>query len=84
MAFCGTGKVVVPDIVEGGVEADAFEAVIVADGPAVLAGKGWKRDLGEVLEVGDGGGHSGSGVLKVKSKEGQIQGSLHFAALRSR
>ncbi len=65
MAFCGTGKVVVPDIVEGGIEADSLEAMVEANGPVLLAGKRGKGDLGEVLEVRDligarrkGAGHS--------------------------
>ena len=38
VALGGAGKVVIPDVVEGSVETDAFEAVVEADGPAVLAG----------------------------------------------
>ncbi len=53
MALGGARQVVVPDVVEGGVEADAFEAVIEADGPMLLAREGGKGDLGEVFEAGD-------------------------------
>ncbi len=55
VALCGPGKVVVPHVAESGIETDAFEAMIETDGPAVLAGESWEGDLGEVLEVGDGG-----------------------------
>lgn len=53
MAFGGAGQVAVPNVFEGVVEADAFETVIEADGPAVFAGEGGERVLGEVLEAGD-------------------------------
>lgn len=56
MAFGGFGEVVVPDVAKGGVEADAFEAVVKADGPALLAGERREGDFGEVLEAGDPGG----------------------------
>ena len=53
MPFRWTGEVVVPDVTEGVVEADAFEAVIEANGPMLLGGEGGKGDFGEVFEALD-------------------------------
>lgn len=57
VALRGAGEMAVPDIGEGVIEADALKAVIEANRPAMLAGKGGEGLLGEVLEVGYGVGH---------------------------
>ena len=46
VALGGFLEVVVPDVGEGVVEADALEAVVEADGPVVLAGEGGEDGLG--------------------------------------
>ena len=44
-------KVLVPDIVEGVIEANALEAMVEADGPVLLRGACREGDLGEVFEA---------------------------------
>ena len=53
VTFSGPREVVVPDVTKGMVETDALEAVVEADGPAVLASEGGEDDLREVLEAVD-------------------------------
>ena len=55
VALGGACKVVVPDVGEGVIEADALEAMIEADGPAESGGACGKSDLGQVLEAPDAG-----------------------------
>lgn len=64
VALGGPGEVVVPDVFEGVIEADALEAVVEPDGPALLAGESGKGGLGEVLEAGDLVGAAGGGIKR--------------------
>ena len=53
MALGGAGQMVIPDIVKGGIQADALEAVVEADRPALHPSEGGQIDFGELLEAGD-------------------------------
>ena len=46
VALGGFLQVVVPDVGEGVVEADALEAVVEANGPVVLCGQGGENRFG--------------------------------------